>query len=149
MNKETILTFVADIVSSHVSNNTIESNEIPKLIQETYAALTGLGKQVVAVEDKPEPAVSARGSVRPDFVVCMDCGFKGKMLKRHLSTEHDLTPSQYRERWNLAPDHPLVAPNYAAQRKALAERNGLGRKVSAAPQVQEADEAWPEDGAEQ
>lgn len=128
MDKETLVLLTADIVSAHVSNNDVAMTAIPGLIQSVYQALANVDAPAPVVEAKREPAVSVRASVKPDAVTCLECGFKGKMLKRHLMTEHDLTPTEYKARWNLAADHPLVAPNYAAQRAALAKTIGLGRK---------------------
>lgn len=130
MEKETLITLAADIVSAHVSNNSVTVHDLPTLIQSVYQALANVGEPAPLVEEKLEPAVSARASVRPDSVTCMACGFKGKMLKRHVANEHGMTPQEYRARWNLPGDHPLVAPNYAAQRAELAKSIGLGRKKS-------------------
>ncbi len=128
MDKETLLTLTSDIVSAHVSNNNVAADNVPVLIQSVFASLASVGKPAPVIEEKREPAVSVRASVKPDVVTCLECGFKGKMLKRHLDREHGLTPDEYRERWNLSANHPLVAPDYAAKRAALAKTNGLGRK---------------------
>lgn len=128
MDNETLITFTSDIVSAHVSNNNVTVNDLPTLIQSVYHALANVGEPAPVVEEKREPAVSARASVKPDAVTCMECGFKAKMLKRHLMTEHGLTPQDYRTRWNLSPDYPMIAPNYAAKRAELAKSIGLGRK---------------------
>lgn len=128
MDNETLITLTADIVSAHVSNNDVAVTAIPALIQSVYQALANTDAPPPVVEEQREPAVSVRASVKPDFVTCLECGFKGKLLKRHLMTEHDLTPQEYKTRWNLAADHPLVAPNYSAQRTQLAKAVGLGRK---------------------
>ena len=128
MDNETLITFTSDIVSAHVSNNNVTVNDLPTLIQSVYHALANVGEPASVVEEKREPAVSARASVKPDAVICMECGIKGKMLKRHLMTEHGLTPQEYRTRWNLSPDYPMIAPNYAAKRSELAKSIGLGRK---------------------
>ena len=125
---ETLLVLVSDIVSAHVSNNTVASTELPGLITKVYGALAGLGKPAVQVEERPEPAVSVRASVKPDFIICLEDGKKMKMLKRHLMTDHSMTPDQYRERWNLAPDYPMAAPNYSVRRRDIAKQIGLGRK---------------------
>jgi predicted transcriptional regulator len=129
MDNETLINLASDIVSAHVSNNSVAVHDLPLLIQSVYQALVTVGEPEPVVEEKREPAVSARASVKPDAVTCMECGFSGKMLKRHLSTEHGLTPQEYRARWNLSADHPMVAPNYAAQRAELAKSIGLGRKM--------------------
>ena len=125
---ETLITLTADIVSAHVSNNSVAVSDLPVLIQNVHNALSGLssgGEEIVA---KPEPAVSIRSSVKPDFIVCLEDGKKLKMLKRHLKTRYDMTPDEYRKRWGLADDYPMVAPNYAAARSDLAKRMGLGQR---------------------
>lgn len=129
MEHDDLVTVTSDIVSAHISNNQIDAAALPELISMVYAALAGLGSsEVVAVEEKLLPAVSVRASIKPDAITCLDCGFKGKMLKRHLNTEHGMTPEEYKARWSLPKDYPLVAPNYAAMRKELATKIGLGRK---------------------
>ena len=125
---ETLITLTSDIVAAHVSNNNVEVEELPNLIENVYGALSGLGKPAEEVEVLPEPAVSIRASIKPDSITCLDCGKKMKMLKRHLSTDHGLTPDEYRKRWGLPADYPLVAPNYAEKRRELAKKIGLGRK---------------------
>jgi len=125
---EILLTHVADIVSAHVSNNAVSANDVPGLIQSVYTSLAALGQVNELVEEKLTPAVSVRASVKPDAVICLDCGAKMKMLKRHLGTEHGMTPAEYRTRWNLPADYPMVAPDYSAKRTELALRGGLGRK---------------------
>lgn len=129
MEHDDLVAFTADIVSAHISNNQMNAAALPELINTVYTALSNLGElEVIEVEETLTPAVSIRASVKPDAITCLECGFKGKMLKRHLNTEHDLTPEDYKARWGLAKDYPLVAPNYAAMRKELAEKIGLGRK---------------------
>lgn len=130
MDKETLITLTSDIVSAHVSNNNVAVESVPGLIKSVYGALARVGEPTVVVEEKREPAVSIRASVKPDFVTCLECGFKGKMLKRHLNREHGLTAEEYKARWNLPANHPLVAPDYAAKRAELAKSIGLGRKAS-------------------
>lgn len=125
---ETLITLTADIVSAHVSNNSVAVSDLPALIQNVHSALTGLGQAAPAPEAKLEPAVSIRSSVKPDYVVCLEDGKKLKMLKRHLMTHYQMTPEQYRAKWNLPADYPMVAPNYAEQRRALAKKIGLGTK---------------------
>lgn len=125
---ETLITLTSDIVAAHVSNNNVAVDEVPTLISTVYGALAGLGGVATAAAEALEPAVSVRASVKKDHVVCLDCGKKMKMLKRHLSTEHGMTPDEYRARWNLAADYPMVAPDYAATRRDLAVKIGLGRK---------------------
>jgi predicted transcriptional regulator len=126
--QETLITLTADIVAAHVSNNSVAVSDLPVLIQNVHGALTGLGRAVVEPEVKQEPAVSIRSSVKPDFIVCLEDGKKLKMLKRHLMTHYQLTPEQYRAKWNLPADYPMVAPNYAEQRRTLAKKIGLGTK---------------------
>ena len=126
--EDTLLTLTADIVAAHVSNNSVAVNDLPNLIQNVHAALSGVSGAGGAPEPKPEPKVSIRSSVKPDFIVCLEDGKKLKMLKRHLMTHYNMTPDQYRQKWGLAADYPMVAPNYAEQRRALAKSIGLGTK---------------------
>ncbi|GFE76146.1 MucR family transcriptional regulator [Novosphingobium sp. TCA1] len=128
MANETLITLAADIISAHVSHNAVSTEELPRLIAAVYGSLDSLGKPGEPVQEERKPAVSLRASVKPDAITCLECGTKLKMLKRHLSTDHELTPAEYRARWNLGSDYPLVAPNYANTRKELAKRIGLGRK---------------------
>lgn len=124
---ETLITLTADIVSAHVSNNNVSVNDVSGLIQNVHGALAQLGSSVPAEpEPKREPAVSVRSSIKPDYIVCLEDGKKLKMLKRHLLTHYQLTPEQYRAKWNLPADYPMVAPNYAEQRRTLAKKIGLG-----------------------
>src|SRR5690606_24874369 len=123
----TLVTLTADIVSAHVSNNSVAVGDVPTLIKNVYNALTGLEIETTE-ESAPEPAVSIRASVKPDYIVCLEDGKKMKMLKRHLMTQYNMTPEDYRARWNLPADYPMVAPNYAEKRRALAKEIGLGRK---------------------
>lgn len=125
---ETLITLTADIVSAHVSNNSVAVNDLPTLIQNVHNALTGLGSQPEPTPVKQEPAVSIRSSVKPDFIVCLEDGKKLKMLKRHLMTHYQMTPDDYRQKWGLSADYPMVAPNYAEQRRTLAKKIGLGTK---------------------
>ncbi len=128
---ETLITLTSDIVAAHVSNNSVALDDLSKLITQVYGALEGLGRPVEVVEELPEPAVSIRSSVKPDYIVCLEDGKKLKMLKRHLMTHYSLTPDQYRARWSLPTDYPMVAPNYAEKRRELAKSIGLGRKPGA------------------
>lgn len=121
-----LLTLTADIVASHVSNNGVPVSELPQLLQQVYATLAALGQETAPAAEKPEPAVPIRKSVTPDYIICLEDGKKLKMLKRHLKTAYNMTPEQYRERWGLAPDYPMVAPRYAEQRRELAKKIGLG-----------------------
>lgn len=125
---ETLITLTSDIVAAHVSNNSVSVDEVPTLISNVYTALAALGGARSAEQDRPDPAVSVRASVKKDHIICLDCGKKMKMLKRHLSTEHDMTPEEYRQRWDLPSDYPMVAPEYADTRRDLAKKIGLGRK---------------------
>ena len=123
-----LISMTTDIVSQYVSNNPIETADLPKLIKQIFTSLSDLGNASSASMDRPEPAVSVKKSIHDEYIVCLEDGKKLKMLKRHLKTAFNMTPEQYRERWNLAPDYPMVAPNYAKQRSSLAMQIGLGRK---------------------
>ncbi len=123
---ETLITLTADIVSAHVSNNNVSVTDVPELIHNVHGALTQLGSAAPLPEVKQEPAVTVRSSIKPDYIVCLEDGKKLKMLKRHLMTHYQMTPEQYRAKWNLAADYPMVAPNYAEQRRSLAKKIGLG-----------------------
>lgn len=125
--KEMLITLTADIVTAHVANNNVEVADLPSLIQNVHGALAGLGTGSVE-EAQPEPAVSVRSSVKPGHIVCLECGKKMKMLKRHLSTDHGLSIDDYRARFNLPADYPMVAPDYAEKRRELAKKIGLGRQ---------------------
>lgn len=125
---DTLLTLTADIVAAHVSNNSVSVNDLPILIQNVHQALAGISVSTAAPEAKQDPAVSIRSSIKPDFIVCLEDGKKLKMLKRHLMTHYGMTPDDYRRKWGLAADYPMVAPNYAEQRRALAKSIGLGTK---------------------
>jgi predicted transcriptional regulator len=126
--EDTLLTLTADIVAAHVSNNSVAVNDLPNLIQNVHAALSGISGNGSAAEAKPEPKVSIRASIKPDYIVCLEDGKKLKMLKRHLMTHYNMTPDQYRQKWGLSADYPMVAPNYAEQRRTLAKSIGLGTK---------------------
>ena len=125
---DTLITLTADIVAAHVSNNSVAVNDLPQLISNVHGALAALSGPGAAAEVKLEPKVPIRSSVKPDFIVCLEDGKKLKMLKRHLMTHYQMTPDQYRAKWGLAADYPMVAPNYAEQRRALAKAIGLGTK---------------------
>ena len=124
---ETMVTLTADIVAAHVSNNSVAISDIPLVIRSVHEALAGLGKAVEPAV-KQEPAVSIRTSVKPDYIVCLEDGKKLKMLRRHLMTHYNMTPDDYREKWNLPKDYPMVSPNYAEKRRELAKAIGLGTK---------------------
>ena len=125
---ETLITLTSDIVAAHVSNNDVAVSDVPTLITNVYSALAGLGEPVEVEEPKPQPAVAIRNSVKPDYIVCLEDGKKLKMLKRYLRTNFDMSPEDYRARWGLPSDYPMVAPNYAEKRRDLAKKIGLGRK---------------------
>jgi predicted transcriptional regulator len=125
---ETLITLTADIVAAHVSNNSVAVSDLPTLISNVHGALAGLGGGGSAPATKLEPAVSIRSSIKPDYVVCLEDGKKLKMLKRHLMTHYGMTPDDYRAKWGLPKDYPMVAPNYAETRRTLALTIGLGRK---------------------
>jgi predicted transcriptional regulator len=119
----------ADIVSAYVSNNTVSAGEIPGLINQVHAALLRVsGGQTEAPTEPLKPAVSVKKSITPEYIVCLEDGKKFKSLKRHLRTQYSMTPEQYREKWSLPPDYPMVAPNYAAARSQLAKQMGLGQQ---------------------
>jgi predicted transcriptional regulator len=122
-----VLGLTAQIVSAHVSHNAIPSDALSGLIQSVFRTLSTVGVDA-PVPDKPQPAVPVKKSVFPDHIVCLEDGKKLKMLKRHLQTSYQMTPEQYRERWGLPADYPMVAPNYAERRSSLAKKIGLGRK---------------------
>ena len=130
-NTDGILALTARIVSAHVGHNAIQADALPALIQSVFHTLSTIELAPVAA-DKPTPAVPIKKSVFPDHIVCLEDGKKLKMLKRHLKTAYDLTPEQYRERWGLSPDYPMVAPKYAEHRSRLAKQIGLGRKPAEA-----------------
>ncbi|MGF1639971.1 MAG: MucR family transcriptional regulator [Rhodospirillales bacterium] len=120
-----MLELTAEIVAAHVGNNPMPASELPGLIQEVYRTLVSVGT-TPAEPERPKPAVPPKKSVFPDYIVCLEDGKKLKMLKRHLKTSYNMTPEEYRERWGLAPDYPMVAPNYAKHRSNLAKEIGLG-----------------------
>jgi predicted transcriptional regulator len=123
-----LLALTADIVSSHFANNTVAPGDVPGVIASVYATLSSLGSPVEVPVVRQEPAVSIRASIKPDFIICLEDGKKLKMLKRHLMTRYGMTPDDYRAKWGLPADYPMVAPNYAEQRRTLAKSIGLGTK---------------------
>jgi len=127
-----LIALTGDIVAAHVTNNSVHVADVPTLIQNVFDALQRLGASA-PVEERAEPAVSIRASVKPDYLVCLEDGKKMKMLKRYLMTQYGMTPDQYRQRWNLPSDYPMVAPEYAEKRRALAKDIGLGRKPGERP----------------
>jgi predicted transcriptional regulator len=128
-----LLEFTSDIVAAYVAHNALSSTDLPKLIADVHLALKTLGTEAAPAIDEPQKAaVSIRKSVTPDYLICLEDGKKFKSLKRHL-LQLGMTPAQYREKWKLPPDYPMVAPNYSATRSALAKSLGLGRKPAAVP----------------
>lgn len=125
-NKDELLALTADIVASHVSNNSVPVSDLPVLIEQVFKTLASVGGGDAQTNDRPQPAVPIKRSVTPDYLVCLEDGKKLKMLKRHLKTRYSMTPDEYRDRWGLPADYPMVAPNYAKQRRALAKKIGLG-----------------------
>jgi predicted transcriptional regulator len=125
---ETLVTLTADIVAAHVSNNSVAISDIPLVIRSVHDALAGLASGSEPEPEPQQPAVSVRASVKPDYIVCLEDGKKLKMMRRHLMTRYGMTPEDYRAKWNLPKDYPMVAPNYAEKRRALAKQIGLGTK---------------------
>ncbi|MBY0338019.1 MAG: MucR family transcriptional regulator [Acetobacteraceae bacterium] len=122
-----LLGLTAEIVSAHVSNNPVPVSDLPNLIQDVHRTLSSLGAPVVRPEpEKPQPFVPVKKSIHPDYLICLEDGKKLKMLKRHLQSAYNMTPDQYREKWGLPADYPMVAPNYAKHRSSLAKQIGLG-----------------------
>lgn len=122
-----VLGLTAQIVSAHVAHNTVGVDALPGLIQDVYRTLSGVGR-VEPPSEKPQPAVPIKKSIFQDYLICLEDGRKLKMLKRHLKTSYNMTPEQYREKWGLGPDYPMVAPAYARHRSTLAKKIGLGTK---------------------
>ena len=137
MNEQTVehgelLELTSDIVAAHVSNNPVPLGELPGLIQTVYTTLSGLDAPAAEPEVELKPAVNPKKSVTEDYIICLEDGKKLKMLKRHLKTAYDMSPEEYRAKWGLSHDYPMVAPNYAKKRQQLAKKIGLGRKPRAA-----------------
>jgi predicted transcriptional regulator len=130
---EDVLTLAAQIVSAHVKKNAVEVGDLPALIRDVIRTLSGLGEAPAPVAEAAKPAVAATKSVFQDYIICMECGKKMTMLKRHLMTEHGLAIDQYRTKWNLPGTYPMVAPKYAATRSTLAKEMGLGKSRTAQP----------------
>jgi predicted transcriptional regulator len=126
--QETLVTLTADIAAEYLGNNNVAVSDIELVIQNIYRGLSKLNPAAPPPAPKQEPAVSIRASIKPDYVVCLEDGKKLKMLKRHLMTHYQMTPDQYRTKWGLPADYPMVAPNYAEQRRTLAKKIGLGTK---------------------
>jgi predicted transcriptional regulator len=125
--KSDVLGWTAQILTSHLQNNPVAVSDLPEAINSVYRSLAALSSGE-APQEEARPAVTVRRSVTPDYIVCLEDGKKLKMLKRHLKTSYDMTPDEYRQKWGLPPDYPMVAPNYARQRSALAKKIGLGSK---------------------
>jgi predicted transcriptional regulator len=124
-----LLALTTEIVAAHVSNNTVAVNDLPQLINQIYNSLANIGTAPATPAARPQPAVSIKKSIQPDYIVCLEDGKKLKMLKRHLKTAYNMSPEAYRERWGLSSDYPMVAPNYARQRSRLAKEIGLGTRA--------------------
>lgn len=128
-NKQELMMYTTEIVSSFVTNNDVSAADLPALIQSVYKTMNHINESASsAFADRPQPAVPIKKSIQPDFIVCLEDGKKLKMLKRHLKTAYGMTPDDYRERWGLPADYPMVAPNYAKRRSALAKDIGLGTR---------------------
>lgn len=126
---DNLLALTTEIVAAHVSNNTVALGDLPQLINQIYNSLAHIGEAPAAPAARPQPAVSVKKSIQPGYLVCLEDGKKLKMLKRHLKTAYDMSPEAYRERWGLAADYPMVAPEYARQRSRLAKEIGLGTRA--------------------
>jgi predicted transcriptional regulator len=129
-----LIELTADIVAAHVSNNNVAVGDVANLVQRVHGALSGLGQsQAEPEEQKKVPVVSIRASIKPDYIVCMECGRKQRTLKRHLQSAHGMTPDQYRQDYGLPREYPMTAPSYSQQRQEMARSIGLGRKRTADP----------------
>jgi predicted transcriptional regulator len=128
-----LLRLATDIVAAYVSNNAVSANDLPEMIRAVHSTLSGLDQPDGGKETDLVPAVPIKKSVTADHIICLEDGKKLKMLKRYLRSQYGMTPEEYRARWNLPHDYPMVAPNYAAQRSKLAKQIGLGRVSAAAP----------------
>ena len=142
MDKQYFIELTGQIVCAHVSQNHVELNEVGDLVRQVYATLSSLGQEVEAEADKV-PIVSVRASIKPDYLVCMECGAKQKMLKRHLQAAHQMTPEQYRRDYGLPNTYPMVAAEYAERRRDLAKQIGLGRKKAEKPAPRRARKSKP------
>jgi len=142
--RQELLSLTTEIVASFAGHNTVATGDLPALISSVFQALRAAGRvEAEQTAEAPVPAVPIKKSVGPDFLVCLEGGKRMKMLKRHLATRYQMTPEAYRKRWGLAPDYPMVAPSYAAQRSSLAKRIGLGRKPAAVAAPQPTPEPVP------
>jgi Predicted transcriptional regulator len=127
--RDNLLRMAVDVVAAYLSNNQVSTTQIPEIINSVFNSLTSLEIETVDVmTEVPKPATSIRKSVTPEYLICLEDGKKLKMLKRHLRTNYNMTPEDYRAKWNLPPDYPMVAPNYARQRSEFAKKIGLGKK---------------------
>jgi predicted transcriptional regulator len=135
------IAFTADIVAAHVSNNSVAINDLPQLIANVHGALASLNGNTPVPEIRQEPKVTVRASIKPDYIVCLEDGKRLKMLKRHLMTHYQMTPDQYRQKWGLNLDYPMVAPNYAAKRRELAKSIGLGTRARKTGQTKKSNAA--------
>lgn len=124
-----LLEYTTEIVAAHVSNNTVSVPDLPDLINQVYRTLASVESSATTMQERPEPAVPIKKSITNDYIICLEDGKKLKMLKRHLKTAYNMTPEEYRERWGLPADYPMVAPSYAAQRSTLAKKIGLGTRA--------------------
>ena len=129
VNTSELLSLTTNIVAAHVSNNTVAVGDLPALIRDVYQTLSSVGGGAEKESERPTPAVPIKKSVTPEFIICLEDGKQLKMLKRHLKTAYNMTPEEYRERWDLPADYPMVAPNYARQRSKLAKQIGLGTRA--------------------
>lgn len=133
-NTQKLLAMTARLVAAYVGNNSVPAAQLPEIIRGIYASLSGTQSPAEPAEaEAPKPAVPIRKSITPDYIICLEDGKKLKMLKRHLRTTYNMSPEEYRAKWNLAPDYPMVAPNYAARRSEFAKQIGLGRKPQEEP----------------
>jgi predicted transcriptional regulator len=150
MENEDLIGLTAAVVANYVANNRVATNDVAGVVQQVYVALAGLGEAQEELTQAKSPVVSVRASVKPDYIVCMECGTKHKMLKRHVMSAHKMTPVQYRADYGLPDSYPMVAPNYSEQRRSLAKSIGLGRRraapADAAPEA-ETGEAPPKKAA--
>lgn len=132
--EEELLRMTTDVVAAYVSNNTLPTAQLAEVINAVYSSLKSLEGQVAQVQSEPpKPAIPIRKSVTPEFLICLEDGKKLKMLKRHLRSTYNMTPDEYRSKWGLAPDYPMVAPNYAERRSEFAKKIGLGRSTGRQP----------------
>jgi predicted transcriptional regulator len=131
MDQSDLITLTADIVAAHVSNNSVAVRDIGNVVQRVHEALAALAAPAAPVSQEKVPVVSARASVKPAYIVCMECGKKQKTLRRHLRTAHGLSPEEYRKDYGLPQSYPMTAPNYSEQRRNMAKSMGLGRKRAA------------------